>query len=422
MTILELKIDDIGAQGDGIAHHGNATIFVGGTLTGERVRINLDDSKNVVKRAELLDVLIASSWRVTPPCPHFGKCGGCRFQHMNDEAYSNFKLEQLQITFAKAGLDVPCFLPAVTTATATRRRARITAHHTAKGILIGFNEWRSHAIIDVQECPILKSSLVDLIRKLRVVLPLWLNVGQRCDIQMTILPSGIDLVLIGGPALGLSQRQALAEIAQRLNIAHLSWKKLDRSPAEPIVHQSPLSITFGNTSVNFPPGGFLQASETGEAALIEFTKNAYNPGDKVLDLYCGLGTFGLSMPNPEKVHFVDLDGPAIGALGHEIKRNGRYEVSLRNLNGDPCTAVECNDYTFVIFDPPRGGAQAQAKQLAQSDVPRIVAISCDPESFARDAKILIEGGYCLESILPVDQFLWSPHLECAAKFTKKVVV
>jgi 23S rRNA (uracil1939-C5)-methyltransferase len=236
---------------------------------------------------------------------------------------------------------------------------------------------------------------------------------------MTALPGGMDLVFIGGPPLGLNQRQVLAEIAQRLNIAHLSWKKLDRSPAEPIVHQAPLSITFGNTSVNFPPGAFLQATDAGESALIDFTKNAYNPGDKVLDLYCGLGTFGLSMANPEKVHFVDLDGPAIAALGHEVKRNGRYEVSLRNLNGDPCSAAECNDYSFVIFDPPRGGALAQAKQLAKSDVPTVIAISCDPESFARDAKILIDGEYILESVLPIDQFLWSPHLECAARFTKK---
>lgn len=418
MPVLDLTIDDIGAQGDGIAHVGNAAVFVSGALTGERVRVNLEESKNLVKRAELIEILVPSSLRVQPPCPHFPLCGGCRFQHLNDETYTSFKLGQLQQTLLREKIDLPPFMAPVITAPETRRRARIAVEKKNKDTLIGFNEWRSHSIVDLQSCPVMRSEIVALIGMLRPFLSTYLRTGEKCDFQLTSLPDGMDVVIIGGPSLDITKRQFLAEMAQKLKITHLSWKKWDRAPTEPLVHLGPLGVTFGKTRVPFPPGSFLQATETGEQALIDFVKSAQKTGDRVLDLFCGLGTFGLSLDDPKSVHFADLDGPAVTALEHEVRKGGRFEVSLRNLTGDPFSIEELKAYDLVIFDPPRGGARAQAAQLAQSKVKTIIAVSCDPPSFAKDAKILIEGGYKLQSILPIDQFLWSPHLECAAKFTK----
>ncbi len=418
MTILELTIDDIGDQGDGIAHYKNTTIFVDGALTGERVKVELEDNKNLVQRAKLLEVLLPSSWRVTPPCKHFNKCGGCKLQHMNDDSYSNCKMGQFQRTLLGANISIPPMMAPVITAAKTRRRARLAVRHTKNGILIGYNAWRSNFIVDVEECAVLKPELVSLIGKLRRSLTLWLPYGESCDVQLTALHDGIDLLLIGGPPLGLDQRQILAEMAALLNIAHVSWKKWDRAPVEPVAHMVPLGVSFGKTRIPFPPGSFLQATPAGEQALIEFSNSICKEGNRILDLFCGLGTFSLSAKAPKNIHFVDLDGPAVEALEMEARRNNNMSVELRNLINNPMTSGECNDYDVVIFDPPRGGAKAQATQLSKSDVPNIVAVSCDPSSFARDTKILIDGGYEMESLLPVDQFLWSTHLECIAHFTK----
>jgi len=419
MTTLELTIDDIGDQGDGIAHYKGATIFVEGTLPGERVRIKLEDNKNMVKRGALLEILRTGPTRVKPPCPHFPQCGGCRFQHMNDDSYSNFKLGQLQQLLARERLDTSIFLPSVTTASGTRRRARLAAKRDKKAKLtLGFNEWRSHNIVNISACPVLVPALEAFIPALRDQLPGWLPPDSECDIQLTALPDGIDVVLIGGPKLDLDGRQTLASLAECLDIAHLSWRKWDRSPIEPIAHRKPLTVHYGKTSLAFPPGSFLQATEVGEKALIDFVRDVSGTGIRVLDLFSGLGTFGLSLPEAKHVRFADLDGPAIETLERAAKHNPHYEVDLRNLLGDAFSAGECDDYDLVIFDPPRGGAKAQATQLAKSKVPDIVAISCDPPSFIKDAKTLIEGGYKLESLLPVDQFLWSSHMELAAHFAR----
>ena len=418
MATLEITIDDVGAQGDGIAHVNSATVFVTGALKGERVRVELPDSTNVVKRAELLEVLVPSSHRTQPPCPHFPRCGGCRFQHMNDSAYTEFKVKNLIEVLMREKLNLPPILAPVVTAAQTRRRARVAVKHTNNGIIIGFNEWRSHTIVDVKACEVMLPKIVDMIDRLRAYLPMWLPRGENCDIQLTALHEGIDVVLIGGPRLDVNARQNMGELAERLGVAHLSWRKWDRSPIEPIAHRTPLTVKFGKTRLGFPPASFLQATAAGEEALINFVCSVEQPGAKVLDLFSGLGTFGLSLEDPKSVHFCDLDGPAMTALQGVAKQNSRFSNSVRNLNVDPFSTGECNDYDMIIFDPPRGGAKAQATQIAKSDVNHVVAISCDPASFARDAHILINGGYEIQKLLPVDQFLWSTHIELAAYFTR----
>jgi len=414
MPVFDLIIDDLGAQGDGIAHKDGQTIFVAGALAGEKVRVELDNTQH----RKLVEILAPSPDRTNPACPHFLKCGGCRLQHLSPESYQAFKLKQLTALFARAELSVPPMEPLVITPPQTRRRARLTAQRTKKGITLGFNEAQSHNLVDIEHCAVLSPVLMALISKIRKHLSLWLPVNQSCALHLTLLENGIDLVLIGGPKLDLSVREKLGHLAQALGVANISWRQDHKKPLEPIAQMVPLQVTFGKTSLDFPPASFLQATPLGEKALIDFVLRHSKKGQRVLDLFCGLGTFGLSLEKPKYVYFSDIDGPAIKALHKNFKSNKRMEVEERNLMREPFSSSECNDFDLVIFDPPRIGAKAQAKQLAQSNVKNIIAISCDPSSFARDAKILIDGGYELKTLQPVDQFLWSPHLELAAYFER----
>lgn len=354
-----------------------------------------------------------------PLCPHFPACGGCRLQDLDAASYEKRKIGRLRELLVKNGLDESVLLPPVVTAPETRRRARLAAKRLKGKTLLGFNAWRSHEIVNLESCRVLLPELTRFILALRDKLPLWLPERGEADIQITLLPEGLDVVMIGGPPLDLAAREALAELAGTLDIAHLSWRKWDRSPIEPVAHRKPLGVTFGTTRLPFPPASFLQATETGEKALIAFAREAVGDAEKILDLFSGLGTFGLSMGKAKKVSFVDLDSPAMQTLALLARQNPRFSAEERNLAKEPLAAADCGAYDAVIFDPPRGGAKAQAAELARSAVQNVVAVSCDPPTFARDAKILIAGGYELKSLLPVDQFLWSEHLELAGHFMKQ---
>jgi len=417
MNPFDLTIDDIGAQGDGIAYKDGKTIFVTGALPNEIIKAS--PAKNSPHdRADILEILTPSPARAAPPCPHFPKCGGCRLQHMTLTAYTDWKIQTLKNTLGSAGIANIPLLPPVVTAPLTRRRARLGAQRTENGVILGFNEWRSHNLVNLTNCATLTSELTAFLQKLREKLRLWLPKGSTCDIQITSLDRGFDVVLVGGPPLGLDSRQSLALLAEELDIAQISWREWDRSPIEPIAHRRPLTKRFSETDIPFPPASFLQATQTGEDALIAFAINAIGNANKIMDLFCGLGGFGLSMPSAKHIHFADIDGPAVEALNRITRHNPRWRVDERNLIGQPYDESVLNDFDAIIFDPPRGGAKRLAQNLAQSKVPTLVAISCDPPAFARDAKILIEGGYKLKSLQPVDQFLWSTHLELAACFSK----
>lgn len=350
-------------------------------------------------------------------CRHFSVCGGCRLQHFRAEEVEALKVRQLREALEREGLEDINIETPVVTEVGSRRRARFAVARDKRGITVGFNEWRSRKIVDLEECPVLVLELADFIHALRREISLWLPIGGVCDVQVTALAGGLDVVLIGGPALNLSARESLAAMAEKLGVAQLSWRKWDRSPIEPVAHRSKLAVRYGETDIPFPPASFLQATATGEKALVAFAREAVAGCGKILDLFCGLGCFGLSMAAKRAV-FADVDGPAIEALASMARRIPNYEVQQRNLIGEPFHARECAAFDAVIFDPPRGGAKAQAAQLAQSGVETVVAISCDPPSFARDARILMDRGYKLKRLQPVDQFLWSEHLEVAAYFIR----
>lgn len=378
------------------------------------------EKKSCFSRRNLIEIAFSLTVICRMPflCPHFPACGGCRLQDKGESAYRAHKTEWLESLLLRNEIEPSERLPLLVTPPGTRRRARLAALQTKNGLLLGFNGWHSHTIIDVKSCPVLLPALETLIVKLREPLSKWLPMRGTCDLQLTILPDGLDIVLIGGPPLDLNARMTLAEMAEQLDISHLSWRKDDRLSSEPLSHRKPLSIQFGETRVPFPPGSFLQATTFGEKALIDFARERVKEGDTFLDLFSGLGTFGLSLTQAKTVHFADADGPALDALSAALKGQTRYRVEKRDLMRDPIGAATCESFDIVLFDPPRGGAKAQARELAQSNARTIIAISCDPPTFMRDAKILIAGGYKLESLQPVDQFLFSEHLELAAIFKK----
>jgi 23S rRNA (uracil1939-C5)-methyltransferase len=415
MSTINLKIEKLGAGGDGIAFHEGKPLFVAGALPGERIYVDIT-SKN---RAELVRIEQRSDQRVEPICPHFGNCGGCQLQHMSAQLYKDFQINQLKEKLTRESVPLPSIKEPVITSPHSRRRTRLVARHMKSGILLGFNEKHSHKIIDVKDCALLCPELMELLPRIRNALSLWLPLHKTCDIQLTALPMGVDMVLIGGPRLDLESREALGQMAQVLSVTRLSWRASDHADIEPISYAGPLTLSFGKHTLSFPPDSFLQASEIGEKALTYFVHRYIKPDMRVLDLFCGLGTFGLSLEEYKYLMMVDIDGPSTEVLTKHLQCTTRADIERRNLFKEPFSTAECNEFDAIIFDPPRAGAEKQSEEIAASAVPLVLAISCNPQSFARDANILIQGGYELTVIQPVDQFLWSPHMELAACFIRR---
>ncbi len=431
-SVGELTINALGHLGDGLAVDAEGErVAVPGALPGERVRVDLGTNP-----PRLCAILEPSPDRVDPPCPLFPRCGGCRLQHLHPEAVTAWKIAGAEHALTREGLVGPWpWESPVRVPWGSRRRVRLAVRRVREGVVLGFNAWHSTEVVDVDACPVAHPDLLRYAGLLRPFLARFLAPKGSCDVQMTRLPEGLDVVVVGGGAdersrtnegadLSLEQRETLGAMAEANDLAQLSWRRWDRSPVEPLAHRRPLFLNYGGLRVPFPPGAFLQASAEGESALVAFAHNALAPlgGGRgaFLDLFSGLGAFGLSLRGLfHAVTCADVAGDATEALGRGTRTLGpaaSLHVLTRNLMREPFTPTELASFTAVLFDPPRGGALVQARALAQSTVPRVVAISCDPPSFARDAKILIQGGYRLSNLQAVDQFLGSAHLELAALF------
>lgn len=420
----ELTVTEIGARGDGIASWEGAKVFVPLTVPGDRVRVRLKDSGSDSKgeglRADLLEILEPGPGRGTPPCRHFGTCGGCTLQHMSDEAYAAWKVGLVQGALARVGLGDAAtgssMEPLSRTPPAARRRARFAALKRGKRVWFGFNERQSHRLADLEECPVLSPRLFALVEPLRALLLGILPDGGGCDVIATDLEGGIDLVLVGPRSLDRAARERLVAFGD-VSVARISWQPDDRGSPEPVVHRRPVAVRFAGLPVTPPPGAFLQASAEGEAALVAAVMENIGEAKRVADLFAGLGTFSVPLAQRAAVHAVEGDAPALAALN---KAAGalRLTTERRDLFENPLTAKELARFDAVVFDPPRAGAAAQAQALAASKVPLVVAVSCNPATFARDARTLADGGYALTRVTPVDQFLWSAHVEVVGVFKR----
>lgn len=424
---VEVVVDRLGGRGDGIARAADGRrLYVAQSLPGERLRVHVGTAHGDGFAAGIAEILTPSPARADPPCPHFGRCGGCSLQHLKDEAYLGWKLDRLTAALAWAGFAGYELQPVVRVAPGERRRATFSAERGAatwaragSPVRLGFTEARSHAVADLATCLVLEPRIVAVLPALRALLADVLAPGQRTRAAVSLLDGGLDLVLDLPEPPGPALFERLAGFAHEADVARLSWRQDALAPAEPVVQRRPVHALFAGMPVAVPPGGFLQATARGEAALGEVVRSATSGAGHAADLFAGVGTFTLPLAGAGlRVHAVDADGPAVDALTRAARCNRRVTTERRNLFARPLSAEELDRFDAVVFDPPRAGAKVQAQALAASAVPVAVAVSCNPDSFVRDARVLATGGFRLASLTPVDQFLWSAHLELAAVFVR----
>jgi 23S rRNA (uracil1939-C5)-methyltransferase len=399
----------LGAQGDGVARTDSGDVFVSYTLPGETVT-----AARLKDRADLIAVLEPSELRIDPACRHFTVCGGCALQHMEQGAYREWKRDRVVQALHGKRIEADV-APLIPCAEGTRRRATFAVRRTEAGMVFGFNRHLSAEIVPIEECPILRPEIVLAFAKLRKTAELVCATSAPFHLAVTLTGSGLDVAAMGGGKLSDERRRAAADFTIREGLARLS------TDGEIVVEPRKPMVMFGEVPVAVPPGFFLQAAEAAEQTMAELVIGHLGRAKRVADLFSGCGSFALRLAKRAEVHAVESDAAALAALDHGFrfaKDLKRVTTEKRDLFRRPLTFKELNAFDGLVFDPPRAGAEDQAKQIARSDVPLVVAVSCNPVTLARDLAILLEGGYRLTSVTPIDQFLWSPHVEAVALLEK----
>lgn len=417
----ELAVEALGAQGDGIARHDGALVFVPYALPGERIRAALVPGEGGALRAERPIILTPSEDRQAPLCKPYGRCGGCTLQHLPDEAYAALKTAQVTEALRRQGLDTPV-APLLRLPARNRRRAVLAARRPRQGAgaVLGFHERGTHRVVDLTDCAVLAAPLWDAVAPLRALFARILPAGGAGGATLLAAEDGLDVVLRLPRWPELEALEDLADFAAALDIARLSVAA-PGAEVSPVAARRPVRLSFGGVAVDVPPGAFVQASAEAEAHLAGAAASEVPEGRRVLDLYAGLGTFTFPLARHARVHAVEGDAQALAALQAAARRAGladRLSGAVRDLMAAPLAGGELDGFDLALFDPPRAGARAQAAELAGSAIPRVIAASCNPASFARDARLLVAGGYRLLKVQPVDQFVWSSHVELFAAFAR----
>jgi 23S rRNA (uracil1939-C5)-methyltransferase len=405
--IVELDIERVGARGDGIGESEGKPVFVAFAAPGDRVRVRLGERRGDGIAAELVEVVVAGAARATPACRHFGACGGCAFQHLAPAAYAEAKRRLVVDALARHGLGGVVVAPLRVLPAGTRRRTRFAVRRRR----VGFQARASHEVVALSECAVLAPEIVRLLPRLAALRG---NAGYT----VTLADSGLDVVAERETPPDLAALETLGVFAAAADLARLSWRQ-EGEPV-PVAQRRPVRVTFGGVAVDLPADAFLQATQEAEAALTGLVLAGTAGAARVADLFAGIGTFSFPLAAHARVDAVEGAAAALGALRTAAARAGlrRLATEQRDLARRPLEPAELAPYDAVVFDPPRAGAAAQAAMLARSRVARVVAVSCNPATFARDAATLVGGGYRLGEVTPVDQFVWSAHVELVAVFTR----
>ncbi|SJM29608.1 class I SAM-dependent RNA methyltransferase [Mesorhizobium delmotii] len=402
-------ITRLGSQADGVAETETGELFIPFTLPGETVTAAREKD-----RATLMSVLEASPLRIDPACRHFTECGGCAIQHLEAEAYHRWKRDKVAHALNSKGItcDIDALVPC---APQTRRRVVFTARRSEAGMLLGFVRALSSEIISIEECPISLPEIVAKLDRLTALAELVCATTKSFRMTVTATASGLDVAVHESGKLGENQRRVASNFVIAQGLARLSIDgEIIIEPKKPVV-------MFGDIAVAVPPGAFLQATEAAEQAMADIVGRHLARAKKVADLFAGCGSFALRLAAKSEVHAVEGDAATLSALDRAFRfASGLKRVTSerRDLFRRPLTFKELNAFDGVVFDPPRAGAEDQSKQIARSDVPLVAAVSCNPVTLARDLRILIDGGYALKNVTPIDQFLWSPHVEAVALLEK----
>lgn len=404
-----MRIERLGAQGDGVAVGPDGPLYVPFALPGELVRVRATPGE---ERADLLSVSAPSPERAAPICRYFGECGGCTLQHLEKDAYLAWKRDQVVAAFAARGIEAP--VEAVRPVPiASRRRATFALTGTPQRATLGYRAARSHALVPIDSCPILTARIEAALPKLGLALS---SLAGKSDIRVTVTDTDMGLdVAVDGVRASPALVGRLAFAASGLGVARLTLESETAALfAEPVV-------TLSGARVKLPPGTFMQATAEAEAIMVALVMEGIGKAKRVADLFAGIGTFTFALAKSSEVDAFEEDEAALHALGEAARTTPKLKpiaTHRRDLFRVPLTSRELARYDAVALDPPRAGAKAQAEALAASKVPRIVMVSCNPATCARDARILIDGGYRLARIVPVDQFLFSSHIELVCWFKR----
>jgi 23S rRNA (uracil1939-C5)-methyltransferase len=409
-----LVIDHVGHFGDGVALERSGNIYVPCTLPGETVDVLPVPGQHPDRRA-LAHVVTPSPERIDPFCPHFGTCGGCAIQHWQPDAYRAWKRQLVIDTLALAGID--CEVGELIDAHGSgRRRMVLHARLSAQKVLrVGFAAAGRHEIIAIDHCPILDPALHGAFAAANDIAEALVPAAKPLDIQITATERGLDIDVRGSGPLNTALLSKLSRLAEHHNLARLTRH------GELVIMRAPPVVRIGKAQVALPPGAFMQPTVAGEETLATLAMERCKGAKRVADLFCGIGPFALRLAEKFKVAAFDSDAPAITALRNAVNTTQGLKpitAEARDLFRRPLVPQELRDYDCVVFDPPRQGAQAQSQQLAASRITQVVAVSCNPATFARDAHILIDGGFKIERVTPVDQFRHTPHVELVAKFRR----
>ena len=396
----EIEIIRLGHQGDGLAADGSAHPL---TLPGE-----------VIAPDQPPKILRPSPERVAPPCRHFPGCGGCALQHASDTFLAGWKEDVVRRALEARGLAAP-FRPIAVSPAHSRRRAGVTVRRTKKGVQWGFHAPASDQVVPIDGCLLLPPEMLALGPFFDALARLGASRKGALKVQVTASLTGWDVAVEGGKDLDAPARAQAARLLAPQGVARLAWA------GEVIAQREAPLVAMGRARVPLPPGAFLQATEEGAAALLAGVRDALGEARSIADLFSGCGTFALPLAERAEVLAIEADAAMLGALDagwRTAKGLHGVRTEVRDLFRRPLMAEELRGFDGVVIDPPRAGAEAQATQLAASPVPRIAAVSCNPVTFARDAQILVAGGYALDWVQVIDQFRWSSHVELVAGFSR----
>ena len=409
----KLTIYRLAHRGDGVVDTPEGLVYVPYTLPGESVTV--ERVAGHPDRRHLLHVEKASHERVEPICPHFGTCGGCALQHWSLAEYHQWKRSLVVEALAQAGLVAPV-ADLIDAHGAGRRRAVFHARRGTHDVLeVGFAAPRAHHIVPIDNCPILAPGLSGALRTAWAIADALKTAGKPLDIHATATDSGLDVDVRGSGTVGAEELAALAKVAEAHQLARLTRHgELVAQRAQPL-------LRIGRADVPLPPGVFLQATAKGEETLARLVTGHTRKARRIADLFTGIGTFALRLAEGAQVAACDSELAAIKALQQAASKTSGLrpvDAQVRDLFRRPFMAAELKGFDAVVFDPPRQGAEAQARELGKSAVPIVVAVSCDANTFARDARILVGAGYKLATVTPVDQFRYSHHVEIVAMLTR----
>ncbi|MGQ2991281.1 MAG: class I SAM-dependent RNA methyltransferase [Brevundimonas sp.] len=410
-----IQIDRVGGQGDGVGRGASGPVFAPLTLPGETVRGEVLDS-----RMDRPEIVVASPDRIAPVSPQYGDCGGCSLQHWASGPYLDWKREQVWLALGREGIETE-IEPTVATPPGTRRRLALHARRGEDGrVILGFKARKSWRLVEVSACPVADPRLVAAFPALaRVAEPFLEHPKSAPTLHVTLTLTGLDVDVTGverkSGGLSGDQRMQAIRAARQADLARLSLA------GEVLMMERQPLVQFGPATVAVPAGGFLQAVPEAEKAMVDRVLAAVKGARKIADLFCGAGTFTFPLATMAPVIAADATEPGIAALKAAVKSARgmkTIEAQARDLFRRPMTPFDLKGCDAIVFDPPRAGALEQTQQITTTKATTVVGVSCNPQTFARDARVLIDAGFRLETVTPVDQFLWSSHIELVGVFRR----